>query len=57
MKYEYDNTRWGKFRDGLAWRIANFALNQIATPWYRAMISGSIRLGLDAAVKESNDER
>lgn len=48
-----DDTRWGKFRDGLAVRIANFALNYIATPWYRGMISGSIILGLDTAAKES----
>lgn len=50
---EKDNTRLGKFRDNLAWSIANFALNHIATPWYRAMICGSIELGLDEAAKRS----
>lgn len=53
MKYERDTTVWGKLRDATAWRVANFALNRIATPWYRAMISGSIIYGLDAAVKDS----
>lgn len=48
-----DNSRIGRFRDALAYRICNFALNHVATPWYAGMISGSIRLGLDAAVEES----
>lgn len=50
---EYDTTPWGKFRDALAWRIANFAMNRLATPWYRAMITGAINLGIDEAVERS----
>lgn len=51
MTIERDTTRWGKFRDAIAWRICNFALDKIATPWYRGMISGSIRLGLESAAE------
>lgn len=46
-----DETRWGRFRNWLAYKIASFALGCIATPWYAAMIGGSVRLGLDAASK------
>lgn len=54
MQIIKDNSPWGKFRDRLAWRIANLALNHIATPWYRAMIDGTIRIGLaDARQKEA----
>lgn len=51
MRPIQDDSAWGRFRDRLAWRIANFALNEIATPWYRAMIGGSILLGLEEAAK------
>lgn len=53
MNIEYDTSRWGKFRDNVAWFVTNFVLNRIATPWYRAMITGAINLGLDEAVKRS----
>lgn len=53
---ERDNSRWGKFRDVLAWRIANFALKYIATKWYSGMITGSIQYGLDAAVRDSKKQ-
>ena len=58
--YKYpkpDTSRRGRFRDGLAWRIATFALNWIATPWYRAMVGGAINLGLNAARDEAYAER
>lgn len=51
-----DTSRFGNFRDNLARKIANFALNYIATPWYRAMIGGTIRYGLEAARKDSTNE-
>lgn len=49
---EKDNSFVGKTRDKVAWAIAQFALNRIATPWYRGMIDGSIRLGLAKAVED-----
>ncbi len=45
---EPDKSHWGWLRDWLAWKLATAAF-QIATPWYRQMINGSIRLGLKAA--------
>lgn len=48
----HDNSFIGKTRDNIAWALMTFALNRIATPWYRAMIGGSIYLGLDTASKE-----
>lgn len=51
-----DTSRLGKFRDDLAWRIANFALNRIATPWYSAMIQGAIKYGLDAAATDTRKQ-
>lgn len=54
---EPSTSHWGSIRDAVAWHIAGFALRRIATPWYRAMISGSIRLGLDAARQEAYDAR
>ena len=62
MKNEYqypkpDTSAWGKFRDNTAYGIATFALKHIATPWYKAMIAGSIRLGLQAATEEAYAER
>lgn len=41
-----DDTFRGRVRDRIAYNIVTFALNHIATPWYRAMIAGSIHLGL-----------
>jgi len=49
---EPDDSRMGRARDRLAWWIANFAMNHIATPWYRGMITGSIRLGLQKAAED-----
>jgi hypothetical protein len=46
--------RVDRFRNWLAHRIANFALKRIATPWYRDMIGGSIRYGLNAAAEDSS---
>lgn len=50
-----DDTPFGKARDRAAWAVASFALKHIATPWYAAMIEGSIRLGLRAAEQEARD--
>lgn len=62
MKNEYqypkpDTSAWGKFRDNTAYGIATFALKHIATPWYGAMIAGSIRLCLQSARDEAHRER
>ena len=45
----YDGTLIGRTRDRLAWALATFALKYVATPWYAAMLEGSIKLGLKAA--------
>lgn len=45
-----------RFRDNLARIIASFALDYIATPWYRDMIAGAILVGLEAAAKEANND-
>lgn len=47
-----DNSWWGRTRDNIAYYIALFAFNVVATKWYSAIIEGSIRLGLDAAREE-----
>lgn len=52
MTIKRDTSFIGKTRDQLAWMLANFALNYIATRWYRGMIGGSIRLGLENAAKK-----
>ncbi len=46
-------SRWGRFRDQVAWAIATFAFTVIATEWYSNMIEGSIRYGLKAAREDS----
>lgn len=59
-EYKYpapDNSWRGRTRDRIARGIATWALEKIATPWYRAMIGGSIRLGLQAAQDEAREER
>lgn len=57
MRPKRDDSKFGRFRDVLAMNIANFALNYIATPWYRAMIDGTIRYGLqEAARKDTNSD-
>lgn len=50
---EPDRTWLGRLRDNLAYAIATWTFNTIATPWYRAMIDGSIRLGLATAREEA----
>ena len=45
-----DLSLWGRFRDEVGFRVATLGL-YLATPWYRAMISGAIRYGLDSAKK------
>jgi hypothetical protein len=50
-----DRTPIDKARDRLAWALANAAL-KIGTPWYRAMIGGSIRYGLEASVRDGKKE-
>lgn len=58
MNYpEKDDSWWGKTRDHIAWAIATFAFDHIATPWYSAMIEGSVRLGIDAARREERESR
>lgn len=47
-----DRSAVGQARDRVGWLLATLGL-KIATPWYRNMISGSIRLGLNTAVRES----
>lgn len=52
---EMDRSAVGQARDRVGWLLATLGL-KIATPWYRNMISGSIRLGLNTAVRESKHE-
>lgn len=40
-----------RIRDNIAWAICSFALNYIATEYYRKMIAGSIRYGLMTAAE------
>lgn len=42
-----------RLRDDIACAIANFALNYIATPRYRDLIDGAIRLGIETAREET----
>ena len=51
-----DRSWWGRTRDEIAFRIATFTFNHIATQWYSAMIEGSIRLGIKAAHEEAKAE-
>lgn len=44
--------RWHRLRDWIGWRIANFALNHIATQWYRDRIGGAIAYGMSAAAQD-----
>lgn len=48
--------RCESWRDRLAWMIIDLTLKHIATPHYRDMIAGSIRLGLATAAARSDDE-
>ena len=47
-----DMTGW---RDRLAQRCANWALNHIATPEYRDKVSGHIRYGMNAAARDEKE--
>ena len=40
-------------RDRIACRLCNFILRHLASPWYRAMIGGSISYGLNAAARDT----
>jgi hypothetical protein len=44
----------GGLRDQIAWRIANFALNHIATEVYRSRIASLIVLGVLSAEEEKD---
>lgn len=46
-----------RFRDWLACRIANFALNYIATRRYRDTIGGAISYGLRGAARDEVEGR
>lgn len=48
--------RGESWRDRLAWMIIDLTLKHIATPHYRDMIAGSIRLGMATAAARSDDE-
>jgi hypothetical protein len=41
------------YRDRFVCALCNFLLNHVATPWYRDMVGGSIRYGLNAAAADS----
>lgn len=43
--------RLDNLRDDVAGALANFILRHIATPWYRGMIGGLIRAGIEATEK------
>lgn len=49
----YDKSWHGRLRDKLGWAIMTLGI-KIATPWYRAMIGGSIAYGLEAAKRDSD---
>lgn len=51
-----DDSWWGRTRDKIAYHIALFAFDVVATKWYSAMIEGSIRLGLDAAYAQIHNQ-
>lgn len=45
------DSSFDKFRDRLAHWIANTALRTIATPWYRTMLDGLMRFGMESAAR------
>lgn len=57
MLIRQSGSRLDRLRDGLAQRIANFALRHIATRWYRQMIEGSIRYGMEAAARDAQAQK
>lgn len=52
-----DTSRWGRFRDNIAWKLCGWLLDHVATEWYRTMIQGSILYGLDAAKRDVTEGR
>lgn len=55
-RLERDKSKIGRLRDILAWRVANFMLNRVATTWYRDNVAEVIRLGLlEYGKAEHND--
>ena len=46
-------SRLDRLRDVVAHAIANFSLKYIATPRYRDLIDGAIRLGIQTAKEET----
>jgi hypothetical protein len=46
--------RISHFRDALAYRLANWILNHIATPWYRNRIHGLILVGILRATRPND---
>lgn len=47
------SSKLDQLRDSTAHAIANFALKYIATPRYRDLIDGAIRLGIKTAEEET----
>lgn len=43
------------WRDRLAQRCVNWILNHIATPWYRDMVAGQTRYGMNAAARDAKE--
>lgn len=55
-KLERDKSSVGRARDNLAWWLANFMIQRVATPWYRDRVTEVNRLGLREYGKvEHND--
>lgn len=48
--YDHPASRWDQWRDNTACRLCNMILRHLATPYYRRMIEGSIRLGFATAM-------
>lgn len=45
-------SRTDRWRDTIAWALASAAMG-LASPWYRKMIQGAIRYGLEAAARDA----
>lgn len=45
-----------KLRNTMAVKLANFALNHIATPWYRDRVALIISLGVEEYIKVLEEE-
>ena len=44
-------------RDLVAFRLLNWTLNWIATPWYRDWITGAMHYGLSAVARDEEEGR